>query len=110
MKNVISSKVQAILEAVDDQTNRICSELSANYDMQNAAQSAFSEAMLRVADLRRQADEIQAKAVLDLDSALTNCGSVGLSIINQLASGEVITGVPTPARRPKLVKGEQVAA
>ena len=110
MKNVIANKVQAILEAVDDQQNRITSELSANYDMQNAAQSTFSEAMLRAAELRRQADEIQAKAVLDLDTALTNCGSVGLSIINQLASGEVITGTPVPSRKPKLVAAEKAVA
>lgn len=110
MKNVIAQRVASILEAVDDQQNRITSELSANYDAQNAAQSAFSEAMQRATELRRQADEIQAKAVLDLDTALTNCGSVGLSIINQLASGEVITGTPTPARRPKLVKAPNVAA
>lgn len=110
MKNVISSKVQAILEAVDDQQNRITSELSSNYDAQNAAQSAFSEAMQRACDLRRQADEIQAKAILDLDTALTNCGSVGLSIINQLASGEVITGTPTPARKPKLVRSPAAQA
>ena len=110
MKNVISSKVQAILEAVDDQTNRICSELSANYDGQNAAQAEFSTKMQRVAELRRQADDLQAKAVIELDTALTNVGSVGLSLLGQLQGGEIVTGTPTPARRPKLVKGEQAAA
>jgi hypothetical protein len=99
MKNVINAKLQAIVEAVDEQTNRICSELSANYDGQNAAQAEFNTKMLRVTELRRQADELQA-----------NCGSVGLSLLGQLEGGEIVTGTPTPARRPKLVKSEQAVA
>jgi hypothetical protein len=109
MKHVIEQQLKSVLTAVDEQSNRITSELSANYDGQNAAQSAFNTSMAKVADLRRQADELQAKAILELDTALTNCGSVGLSIINQLNDGQIVTGTPTPARRPRLVQPAQTA-
>lgn len=109
MKNVIDQALEAVRNAAAQQSQQMVVELNADYDHRNAAQAAFSEAMDKVRRLRSEADELQAQAITALNTALVDSGSISLALINQINSGEIVSGAPTPARRPKLVKTSQAA-
>lgn len=110
MKNVIDQALEAARAAVVQQSQQMVAELNADYDHRNAAQAAFSEAMDKVRQLRAQADELQAQAITTLNTALVDSGSISLALINQINSGEIVSGTSTPARRPKLVAKSAQAA
>lgn len=110
MKNVIDQALEAVRNAAAQQSQQMVAELNADYDHRNAAQAAFSEAMDKVRQLRAQADDLQAQAITALNTALVDSGSISLALINQINSGEIVSGAPTPARRPKLVAKAAQAA
>jgi hypothetical protein len=110
MKNVIDQALEAARAAVAQQSQQMVAELNADYDHRNAAQAAFSEAMDKVRRLRSEADELQAQAITALNTALVDSGSISLALINQIQAGEIVSGTPTPARRPKLVAKAAQAA
>ena len=110
MKNVIEQALESVRSAAEAQSQQMVAELNADYDHRNAAQADFSAKMDKVRQLRSQADELQAAAITELNTALVNSGSVSLALINQINAGEIVTGAPAPARRPKLVKAPTVEA
>lgn len=125
MYNVVNEQFAAASKVVQEQSNRIASDLNSATDGTNAALMHFNtsmeqahakrreadvmevEARSRIAAKRAEADQIEADAIRALDTAITNSQSVSIAIINQLADGRVVTGSPAKVerRRPKLVAG-----
>lgn len=106
MINDIAAAAAAIVDKAKAQSRVLVSELSADYDHRNAAQLAFVEAMDKARGLRAEADEIEGAALAALNTALTNSGSVTLSLVQQLGEGHIVTSPAVPARKPKLVPAE----
>ena len=107
MINDIAAAAAAIVDKAKAQSRVLVSELSADYDHRNAAQLAFVEAMDKARGLRAEADEIEGAALAALNTALTNSGSVTLSLVQQLGEGHIVTSPAVPARKPKLVPAER---
>jgi uncharacterized coiled-coil DUF342 family protein len=80
--------------------DQLVNELNAMADSKSAAVVTFNEAMKRSADLRQQADKIQAEAVRAFDSELTRITAIILSLKSQLEDGELHSnGEPEPVKR-----------
>lgn len=90
-----------------EQSNRIASEMSSAYDAVNAAATRFNDRMKLARAKLDEASQIQADAVREHDSALSQTGAVLLSIVQQLSEGRMVTGSDQPApKRPRLVNSK----
>jgi hypothetical protein len=110
MINAIDEVLAKAREVAVEQSNRIVSELNAAYDAMNAAQTRFNDRMAAAKAKRAEADAIEADAIREHDTALSNAAAVSLSILQQLSEGRMITGSATPApKRPRLVGAKQAS-
>lgn len=99
MINEIDAAVEAVRRAAREQSDRIVSELNADYDARNVALTAFSDKLKAARSLREQADSVEREACEILSSVLVASGGVSLSLINQIRSGRIITGIESPTLR-----------
>jgi hypothetical protein len=114
MRNAIKEQMNAVEAAVAEQENRIANELNSAFDNTNCHMVRFNTDMESVRKWRMQADELQAKAIRELDTAIGNNLAVQIGIVQQIADGRMVTGSDTPvipARKPpKLVKAAEGGA
>lgn len=99
MINAIEIALQAARQAVEEQSARMRSELSAVADAINAAKVHFSAEMAAVSKLRHTADARQQEAVRVMDMEVTNLLSVIIALDSQIKAGEIVTGTPVPASK-----------
>lgn len=105
MLNIIEEKLADVRKTAQEQSNRIASEVNSGADALNAALTRFNTTMQQVKLKREEADQLQAAAVRELDTALSQHQSVQLGIVQQLADGRMVTGsdaAVVPSRKPKL--------
>lgn len=109
MINALEEKWTEIRATAMEQTNRIANELNSAFDAMNAHMTRFNTTMTQVRQLREKADELQAAAMREFDTAIANNLAVEIGIVQQLADGRMVTGSDTPViptrKAPKLVKG-----
>lgn len=106
MLNVIEEKLVEIRKTAQEQSNRIASELNAATDGLNAALTRFNTTMRQAQLKRQEADQLEAAAIRELDTAATNLQAIQVGIVQQIADGRMVTGSDTPTlprRKPKLV-------
>lgn len=107
MLGVIEEQLTAIRATAMEQSNRIANELNSAFDAMNGHMARFNATMAQVRQMREKADELQAAAIRELDTAIANNLAVQIGIVQQIADGRMVTGSDTPvipARKPKLVK------
>lgn len=107
MLSAIEEQLTAIRTTAMEQSNRVANELNSGVDAMNGQLARFNAAMMTVRQMREKANEIEAAAHRDLDSAIANSMAIQVGIVQQIADGRMVTGSDTPViptRKPKLVK------
>lgn len=107
MLNIIEEKLGEIRKTAQEQSNRIASELNTGADGLNVALTRFNTTMQQARLKRQEADQLEAAAIRELDTAIGNNQAIQFGIVQQIADGRMVTGTDTPvipARKPKLVK------
>lgn len=99
MLNAIDKAIDCVRKAAKDQSERIVSELHADFDARNNALAMYNETLGRVRRLREEADTIEREAHDAFNSALTSSGGIALSLINQINQGQIVTSIETPSPR-----------
>lgn len=99
MLNAIDKAIDCVRKAAREQSERIVSELHADFDSRNNALAIYNETLKRVRTLREEADAIEREAHDAFNSALTSSGGIALSLINQINQGQIVTSVETPSPR-----------
>jgi hypothetical protein len=109
MLGIIEEKLTEIRATAMAQSNMVANELNSGIDDMNASLLRFNAAMETVRQKRAEADDLQAKAIRDLDTSIANNLATQAGIVHQLANGRMVTGSDTPViptrKPPKLVKG-----
>lgn len=107
MLNAIEEQLSAIRATAMEQSNRIANDLNSAADDMNSATTRFNMAMAAVRQKRHEADQLEAAAIRDFDTAISNDQTIKIGIVQQIADGRMVTGCDTPVipnRKPKLVK------
>ena len=99
MLNAIDKAIDCVRKAAREQSERIVSELHADFDARNNALAIYNETLGRVRRLREEADTIEREAHDAFNSALTSSGGIALSLINQINQGQIVTSIETPSPR-----------
>jgi hypothetical protein len=113
MLNAIEEQLTAIRATAMEQSNRIANDLNSAADAMNGALTRFNMALTTVRQKRQEADQLEAAAIRELDTAISNNQTVQIGIVQQIADGRMVTGSDTPViptRKPKLVKAGGDAA
>jgi hypothetical protein len=103
----IEKAVECVRKAAREQSERIVSELNADFDARNGALAIYNETLGRVRAMREEADALERKAHDAFNSALTTSGSISLSLINQISQGQIVTSAETPT--PRKLKVQEAA-
>ena len=109
--NAIEEKLTEIRATAMEQSNRIANDLNAAADAMNGALTRFNMAMTTVRQKRQEADQLEAAAIRELDTAIANNQTIQIGIVQQIADGRMVTGSDTPViptRKPKLVRQQAV--
>lgn len=104
MLNAIEKAVECVRKAARDQSERIVSELVADFDARNNALAVYNDSLRQARALREEADAIEREAHDTFNSALTTSGSIALSLVNQINQGQIVTSIDTPAPRKKTLE------
>lgn len=111
MMNILDDKLEDLRKAATEQTNRVCNEVEGAVD--TLAQAAERREVARKAAKakRDEADQIEAAAEREYQTALTNHQTALISVSQQLAAGQMVTGstaTPQPRKaKPKLITDEK---
>lgn len=110
MMNILDDKLEELRKAATEQTNRVCNEVDSAVDALAQAEER-REVARKAARLKRdEADQIEATAEREYQTARTNATTALISISQQLAAGQMVTGsatTPQPRSKVKLVNGEK---
>lgn len=113
MMNILDDKLEDLRKAATEQTNRVCNEIDVGVDLLAQAGERRDVARKAARLKRDEADKIEAEAEREYQTALTNSTTALLSISQQLAAGQMVTGstnIPQQRKpKPKLVNGEEAA-
>jgi hypothetical protein len=104
MLNAIENAIDVVRKAARDQSERIVSELNADFDNRNVALGMFNDLLKQARVLREQADQIERDACDALNTALTASGGVSLSIVNQITQGQMVTSHDMPSNRKRIAE------
>lgn len=111
MIDILDEKIEEFRKAATEQVNRVCNEVNGAVD--TLAQAAERREVARKAAKakREEADQIEAAAEREYQTALTNTTTVLISVAQQLASGQMVTGstaTPQPRKaKPKLITDDK---
>lgn len=111
MMNILDDKLEDLRKAATEQTNRVCNEVDGAVDALAQAEERREVARKAAKVKREEADQIEAAAEREYQTARTNAVTVLISISQQLASGQMVTGnttTPQPRKaKPKLITDEK---
>ena len=99
MLNAIEKAVECVRKAARDQSERIVSELLADFDARNNALTVYNDLLRQARALREEADSMEREAHDAFNSALTSSGSIALSLVNQINQGQIVTSTDVPASK-----------
>jgi len=113
MQTIIDESFAQARKIVQEQSNRIASEVNASADGLNTALTRFNTTMKLAQAKDEEAAQLRATAIRELDTAITNSQAIQFGIVQQIADGRMVTGTDTPViptRKPKLISGDEEAA
>jgi hypothetical protein len=110
MLNVIDKAIESVRKAARDQSERIVTELLADFDARNNALTVYNDLLRQARALREEADAMEREAHDAFNSALTSSGSIALSLVNQINQGQIVTSVDTPASRKRALEAKEPEA
>lgn len=115
MTNVFNDKLAEIGKVYIEQNNQVCNEIDGSVDAVTHANEQRDIARKLAKAKRDEADQIEAAAEREYQTALTTATTALISVRQQLAAGQMVTGstaTPQPRNskaKPKLVGDEEAA-